>query len=185
MAYFVAFVWIFVLQCGACIWLSNRWYPGVYCIPETAYSKIYLVILADIFCAPCIPLCFIFYYKIYKVAKKQAMAIQAQEVALGKATVQTKDIKAAKMMFLVLLFLILSWSPSTLMHFVCKFFPLEDQGLTYKVVFVSMGHLVLFNACVNPLIYAWQSTPFRIAYKEILHLKLTPQEQQALGRGNR
>ncbi len=82
------------------------------------------------------------------------------------------------MMFLILVFMMVVWAPFTVMHIITFFMPLNDQGTVFKIFYVAFAHFLIVNSCINPAVYAWQSTPFRAAYKEILGIKLNDKERQ-------
>lgn len=102
---------------------------------------------------------------------KQHRQIQVLEASVTRSENQdnSKQLKASKMMFMILAWLLILWSPFSILHLVSSVgYPVKDQGTVYKVVYVLTVYMLYINSFINPLVYAYQSSEFRKAYKQIL-----------------
>ncbi|XP_068432860.1 trace amine-associated receptor 1-like [Clinocottus analis] len=105
------------------------------------------------------------YLKIFLVARRQAISIQTTK---SGATVSKMERKATKTLAIVLGVFLLCWTP----YFLCIFI----QPLTYDVtpiaVIETLNWLTLSNSMLNPFIYAFFYSWFRLAFRMIISGKL-------------
>ncbi len=173
---------MFLLCCSlwmyAAIWpcillFTHKFKQGRYCISESVYPSWFSYLYIDLHCVLSVSISVICYYKIFRFAFKKKREIQAQERATHSA--MSKDFKTAKMMCLILIFMLFAWSPFTIMHIYvsARSGGLHQQGEAVKLAYVVVTHLLMLNSCVNPIVYSWQSSSFRRAYRDLLGITLS------------
>ncbi len=166
-------VWVYAALWPSLLFITNKFQLGNYCISESVYPSLFSYMYVDLHCVVSVSISLFCYYKIFKVALKSRKQIRAQEMAIKHK--MAKDFKTAKMMCLILIFMLVAWTPFTIMHIYVSS-PgnhLNDQTYSIKKLYVFVTHLLLVNSIVNPIVYSWQSTLFRRAYMEILGIKTT------------
>ena len=117
------------------------------------------------------------YYKIYKIARKQASEIQKLEVYARDTGQDTdggierrsrkvaRDRKAVKTLGTLMGLFIISWLPFFLMYLImpfcngCHLPPAVEFSITW------LGYL---NSLINPCVYAFLNRDFRMAFKRLL-----------------
>ena len=169
-------LWLYSALQASWIWGIGKWSPGTYCVVENVFPVLYSILYVDSHCVVVQGASLVLYYRMFKVALKHRRAIQAQEISV-ESKVKSSDFKSAKMMFMIIIFMLINWTPFTVMHMSTLFVNLQEQTTGYKVTYVAAVYITTLNSSINPVVYAWQSTPFRAAYKEILGIKLNQKEE--------
>ncbi|XP_055013775.1 trace amine-associated receptor 1 [Boleophthalmus pectinirostris] len=108
------------------------------------------------------------YWKIYKVARKQARQISAMESQMGKDTSKKKrhrnamkrEGKAAKILGIVMGVFLLFWMPFFTINVVDPFIGYRTEAVVWDV-FLWLGYL---NSSLNPLLYGFFNRSFRRAF---------------------
>uniref|UniRef100_A0A3B3ZLJ2 G-protein coupled receptors family 1 profile domain-containing protein n=1 Tax=Periophthalmus magnuspinnatus TaxID=409849 RepID=A0A3B3ZLJ2_9GOBI len=106
------------------------------------------------------------YWKIYKVARRQARQISAMEGQMGKDTS-----KAAKILGIVMGVFLLFWMPFFTINVVDPFIGYRTEAVVWDV-FLWLGYL---NSSLNPLLYGFFNRSFlkdvSVLYPDKLHDK--------------
>ncbi len=76
--------------------------------------------------------------------------------------------KIAKMTFLVLVVMILCWLPFALTKFISL---VHRDPIHIATLYSFSSQIVFMNSWLNPLLYCWQNSEFRKAYKRLLCCK--------------
>ena len=129
----------------------------------------YFVLLVLIFC----------YGMIFRTTRRHARQIQAESMkspsgsdgkAEKKSTMKT-DIKIAKLMALVFGLFYLSYVPSTILTYITWFVKSLQNNTALHILRICTTNLIIVNSVLNPITYAYKSTPFRRAFQAILKSK--------------
>ncbi|KAH9523059.1 Adenosine receptor A1 [Bulinus truncatus] len=85
----------------------------------------------------------------------------------------SKDVKAAKMLALVILFFGIFWLPVNILNCVTLFCPTCIFPYELLLVAIVMSHA---NSCINPFLYAASNSRIKRAIKGIVGIKILPEE---------
>ncbi|XP_038128422.1 trace amine-associated receptor 1-like [Cyprinodon tularosa] len=106
------------------------------------------------------------YLKIFLVAQRQARSIQT--ITKSAATASNMERKATKTLAIVLGVFLFCWTP----FFICiTFLPFINSPVPVSVI-ETLNWLTLSNSMLNPFIYAFFYTWFRLAFKMIVTGKI-------------
>ncbi|KAK2147288.1 hypothetical protein LSH36_561g01017 [Paralvinella palmiformis] len=129
------------------------------------------VVYVNFFICTLIPLGFMFaiYCYIFYVVKKQLRRIAAvQQLATdsNRNTALRKDTKAAKWFAVVIILFAISWLPLHIMNALLLYG--GPFCLPCVLVAVIFSHA---NSAINPILYAYANSKFKIAFKQMLGFK--------------
>ncbi|KAK2147279.1 hypothetical protein LSH36_561g00026 [Paralvinella palmiformis] len=138
------------------------------------------VVYVNFFICTLIPLGFMFaiYCYIFYVVKQQLRRIAAvQQLATdsNRNTALRKDTKAAKWFAVVIILFAISWLPLHIMNALLLYG--GPFCLPCILVAVVFSHA---NSAINPILYAYANSKFKIAFKQMLGLKAVDDDNSVL-----
>ncbi|XP_064634918.1 octopamine receptor 1-like isoform X2 [Lineus longissimus] len=146
----------------------NEWHNIARCIPPRVLSPVYIITCSIFTCL----LMFItlgIYFYIFRIAQSHFARIIDQEGtrdANGYHRPSLKDLKAAKMLLLVVIIFIVCWGTSFCLMAVI----ISNHG--YSLSIFIMEHFgycsILLSSALNPLVYDFRSDEFRWAFGKLL-----------------
>ncbi|XP_068691449.1 adenosine receptor A2b-like [Montipora foliosa] len=108
---------------------------------------------------------------IFKISTEQNRRIRAVQDAMGQK--RLSEIRAAKTVAIIVFSALACFTPLLVVNFITTFEPpigkrLDPSQFNVKyILFPSLKILTLLAICVNPLIYALKSRPFKEVFKRI------------------
>ena len=167
----VAGTWIYSLIDTLCVvYFGNVLLPGGICkLSLVIDSKIYTRYLLSQLVI-CIVITISCYIVIAKIAIKQgrAIAVLNQPYDTIEAALNRQQKKIAKMMFIVLASFLLCYFLQACMSVAIQ----KTSNVTMRYLQMSTTAVYYSNCFLNPIIYAWKSKEFRVAFKRILGMKV-------------
>ncbi|XP_026187431.1 trace amine-associated receptor 13c-like [Mastacembelus armatus] len=168
----VVLCWIYCVLYTFLLLYDNLIQPGRY---NSCYGEcvIYVIVAVDLVLSFIIPVStiIILYVRVFVVAVSQARAMRSHIAAVtlqcsGTVTVKKSEMKAARNLGVVVAVFLMCYCPSY-----C--FPLSGYDVTIgSSTTILMFFLLLFNSCLNPVIYAFLYPWFRKSVKLIVTLEI-------------
>ncbi|GAB1609752.1 trace amine-associated receptor 1-like [Argonauta hians] len=138
------------------LWSSHSNIPLLQLILKNTYALFFIAVF--------IPACFVTffcYYKIYGIAKRHSEMIAALEISLNhSSSLAPKQAKYAKTITCIICAFLL-WFPFQM----CVVFENATDLKTMKRFRTGLLYLAIFNCILNPWIYSYNNSQFRLALK--------------------
>ncbi len=161
----IALLWVHAIFTGLGPFYCGRWDPGnTDCLfSEVLPPEFTLTLLTGQYTLY-VSIMVVLYAKIFYVANRHKTQIHALEAATAGEDVK-KDPKSTKTLALVLGVFIVCWTPFFIFASLQTLGFHPDRLNSLYVVAILMG---LMNSGLNPVIYCWKSSEFRLAFSRLL-----------------
>lgn len=176
--FMIVFIWIFSLGISLMKGLHFEWEKPNY---EMLVSCVgfFIPLILIIFC----------YLRIYRVVRKQLKKFKEQTKCLHNQKRFATDLKAIKMIAIVVLAVFICWGPFFIVNIWygwCLYEHADESGMqickpnTTLVAFIKWLHYA--NSAINPIIYACFNREFRNGFKIALYKRLSTTENGAFSK---
>ncbi|KAK3735344.1 hypothetical protein QZH41_005409 [Actinostola sp. cb2023] len=154
--YIILLNWVFAMIMSSLKFVLYKWQPPNY----------ELLITISCFFLPLGIMCFM-YHLIFKAARYQARQIALVVKGGVRNFLLSTEVRAAKILGVVMGTFIISWGPFFIMNLVHGFCPKGEICVGYEAVMVAKW-MHYSNSFYNPIVYACMNTEFRSAFANIL-----------------
>ena len=152
----------------------NNWIPGMSCDLVLVYPKLFLdVFIIASFSIVLIVILFL-YASIFKVLTERKKGIQCNEtfsevVQKQRIKMIERDAKITKSLSIVVITFALCFVPMCIVLVMCMYSPILRSKLWYVRMVANIA--AFLNSGLNPVIYAIRLPQFKVAFRDLLHLK--------------
>ncbi|XP_041363850.1 beta-2 adrenergic receptor-like [Gigantopelta aegis] len=157
--FFIGSAWIAAMLFGLLSIAFNTFDTVAVCCTQAATSQAYLTYGIGIILFGSCAISFVFYFKIFLIAKKQKCSIA--QSAIGDRVKYRSSYKQIKIMFLICCISLFCWIP-----FYIENLP-HVPAISYEASNLTMC-LALLNSCANFFLYSAKNAAFRKSFLKLL-----------------